>query len=91
MANKMNFINPHPHGLLKDTQDQKNGNCGVRPSENASQVIITQHIFKNPVNGQITAKNIGHGSIVRNNIAFSIKVPLASSGKSITNCIHKDN
>ena len=57
MATKINFFNPTTHGLLKDTQDQNNGNCGVRPSENPFQVIITQPIFKNSVNGQINAKN----------------------------------
>ena len=90
MATKMKFVNPPTHGLLKDTHDQKNGNCGVRPSENASQVIITQPIFKNSVNGQITAKTIEHGSIIRNHIAFSLKVTLTSSGKSITNFTHKE-
>ena len=90
MANKMNFINPHPHGLLKDTQDQKNGNCGVRPSENASQVMITQPIFTNLVNGQITDREIGHGSIISNHIAFSLKMPPERSVKIITKCIHKD-
>ena len=85
MATNMNCLKPHIHGLIKDTQDQKNGNCGVRQSENSPQVIITQPIFTNLVNIQITARKIGHGSIIRNGISFSLKVPMEISGKSITN------
>ena len=58
VATKMNFIKPPTHGLLMDTQYQNNGNCGVRPSENSPQVIITEPIFKNLVNGQITSKKL---------------------------------
>ena len=87
MATNMNFVNPPTHGLLKDTQDQKNGNYGIRPSENASQVIITQPIFTNSLNGQITAKKIGHGYIISNPIAFSLKIPPESSQKNITHFI----
>ena len=58
MATKINFVKPPTNILLKDTQDQNNGNCGVRPSENPFQVIITQLIFTNSVNGKITAKKL---------------------------------
>ena len=66
MATKINFVKPTTHGLIKDNQDQKNDNCGVSKSENNSQVIITQPIFTNLVNGKITAKTIGHDSIISN-------------------------
>ena len=89
MATKMNFVNPPTHVLIKDTQDQNNGNYGIIPSEIASQVIITQPILTNLVNGQITVKKIGRGSTIRNRVAFSIKVPLSLSGKSIKNCTNK--
>ena len=52
------FVKLPTHGLLKDTQDQNNGNCGTRPSENASQVIITQHILTKLVNGNMNAKTL---------------------------------
>ena len=58
MANNMNFVKLTTHGLLKDTQDQNSGNCGISPSENASQVIITQPTFTKLVNGQITSKKM---------------------------------
>ena len=90
MTNNMNFVKPTTHGLIKDNQDQKNENCGVSKSENTSQVIITQPIFTNLVNGKITAKTIGHDSIISNWISFSLKVSPASSGKSITNYTHKE-
>ena len=73
MATKMNFFKTPTHVLLKDTQDQSNYNCGVSPSENVSQVIITEPIFTNLVNGQITAEKNVHGSIIRNCIAFLTK------------------
>ena len=79
MSTKMNIFNPPPHGLLKDAQDQNNGNCSVRPSESASQEIITQPIFTSLLNEKITAKTIGNGSIISNYIAFSLKVPPVSS------------
>ena len=34
-------------------------------------------------------QNIGHGYIIKNCIAFLLKVTPESSGKSITNFIHK--
>ena len=58
MATNMNFVNPPTHGLLKDTQTQNNVNYGVRPTENSFQVIITQPISKNLVNGQINAEKL---------------------------------
>ena len=76
MATNMNIFKLPTHGMLKDTQDQDNINCGVRPSENASQVITSQPIFTNLVNEQISAKTIGHGSIIRNRIFFLLKAPL---------------
>ena len=66
MATKMNSVKPPTHGLFKDTQDQNNGNFGIRTSENSSQVIIAGPIFTNLVNGQITSKTIEHGSIIKN-------------------------
>ena len=90
MATKTNLIKPPTNGLLKDTQEQNNSNCGVSPSENASQVIITQPILTKLVNIQITAEKIGHGFIIRNCMAFSLKAPLESSVKSITNFTHKE-
>ena len=56
MSTKMIFFKPSNYGLLKDTRDQDNGNYGVKPSENASQVIINQPILTNLVNGKITVK-----------------------------------
>ena len=81
MATKMNVVNPPSHGLLMDTQDQNNGKCGLRPSENSSQVIIAKPIFTNLENGQITVKTIGRGYIIGNHTVFSINVPLAQSEK----------
>ena len=56
MSTKINFVKTPTHGLIKDSQYQKSVNCGVSTSENDPQVIITQPIFTNSVNGQITAK-----------------------------------
>ena len=84
----MDFVKPPTHGLLKDTQYQNNDNCDVRPSENYCQVIITEPIFTNLVNGQINAKTIGHGYIIKNRIAFSQKVTPEIYRKIITNFIH---
>ena len=81
LSTKMNFSKTPTHGLLKNTQDQKNGNFVVRPSENASQVIITQPIFTNSINVQITARTIVNGYITRNCIVFSLKVQPEISGK----------
>ena len=58
METKINFVKPSTHDLLKDTQDQNNVNYGVRPTENSFQVIITQPISKNLVNGQINAEKV---------------------------------
>ena len=35
MSTNMNFVKPPTYGLIKDTHDQKNGHCGIRPLENA--------------------------------------------------------
>ena len=51
MDTRMNLVKPPTHDLLKDTQDQNNDNCGVRHSENTSQVIIPQPIFTKLVKG----------------------------------------
>ena len=82
-------VHQDKYGLLKDNQYQNNVNSGVRTSENDSKVIINQPIFTNLVNGQITAKTIGHISIIRNHIDFSLKVPLARSRKNLNDCTHK--
>ena len=89
MDTRMNLVKPPTHDLLKDTQDQNNDNCGVRHSENSSQVIIPPPIFTKLVKGQIISGRIGHDSTIKNSIAFSLKLLPESSGKSINNCIHK--
>ena len=81
MATNMNSVNPPNHDLIKDTQDQKNCNCGVRFLENSPQVIIPQPIFKNLVNKHVIAKEIGNISIIKNHVDFSLKVKPRSSVK----------